>query len=265
MPAIGITANGLLTANEPIRTAPATAGSLVVGTVDLISTTSFISITDNADIFADGAVSLTATGGIQTAGEVTTSNDNVTYNSAVTLTGAVAINTSTGVGTITFNSTVDGSENLQLTAGTGNIDFNQSVGQITRLDQLRIVSVTDATFDEAVSAEAFLQNAGSGTTTFVRLLDTSTAPGVNITGTNLWVRTGITTAGNGVVTVLLSGTESNGVATFDNDADINSDGAVSITASTRMTTPPPTPRHLRSMPEQAEPCVLKERLAKLSR
>ncbi|NDD65758.1 MAG: hypothetical protein EBZ36_17550, partial [Acidobacteria bacterium] len=73
--AVAVTANGSLTADQPIRTSPASgAGSLAVGTVDLTSTTSVISITDNADIFADGAVSLSAAGGIQTAGEVTTSN-----------------------------------------------------------------------------------------------------------------------------------------------------------------------------------------------
>ncbi|MGV2341180.1 MAG UNVERIFIED_CONTAM: hypothetical protein LVR18_46735 [Planctomycetaceae bacterium] len=203
--AVAVTSNSALTANQPIRTSPATAGSLNLGTVTLVSTTSTMTMTDNADIYADGAVSMTAASGIQTAGEVNTSDDNVTYNSAVTLTGAVAIDTGLGAGTITFNATVNGSEDLTLTAGTGNIDFNQSVGQTTRLDQLRIVSVTDATFDAAVSAQNFLQNAGSATTTFTGRINTNNASGIDITGTNLVFNGGITTTSSGPLTASLTG------------------------------------------------------------
>ncbi|MFM8723652.1 MAG: hypothetical protein ACKON9_00850, partial [Planctomycetaceae bacterium] len=122
------------------------------------------------------------------------------------------------------------------TAGLGSINFNQSAGQTSRLNLLKIVSTADATFAAAVSAKAFVQQAGSGTTTFNGLLHTSTAAGVSITGTNLHVATGITTTNSGTVTILLTGTSPNGVAIFDNFAHINSDGAVSITASTQLTT-----------------------------
>ncbi|MFN5535273.1 MAG: hypothetical protein ACK5EN_07330, partial [Planctomyces sp.] len=234
---VSITANNAMTVNQNIRTSPvAGPGGLNIGTVTLSSTVSTISITDNGDIYADGAVSMTAPSGIQTAGEVTTSDDNVTFNSAVTLIGAVAIDTEFGAGTITFNATVNGSEDLTLTAGTGNIDFNQSVGQTARLDQLRIVSVTDATFDAAVSAQNVLQDAGTGTTTFVGLLDTTIPAGVNLTGTNLHVVTGINTVGTGVVTVNLAGIAPRGVAEFDNNADIFADGAVTVTTTTRIST-----------------------------
>ncbi|MFN9723400.1 MAG: beta strand repeat-containing protein, partial [Planctomyces sp.] len=234
---VSITANNAMTVNQNIRTSPvAGPGGLNIGTVTLSSTVSTISITDNGDIYADGAVSMTAPSGIQTAGEVTTSDDNVTFNSAVTLIGAVAIDTEFGAGTITFNATVNGSEDLTLTAGTGNIDFNQSVGQTARLDQLRIVSVTDATFDAAVSAQNVLQDAGTGTTTFVGLLDTTIPAGVNLTGTNLHVVTGINTVGTGVVTVNLAGITPGGVAEFDNNADIFADGAVTVTTTTRIST-----------------------------
>ncbi|MFO0249042.1 MAG: hypothetical protein ACK56X_07335, partial [Planctomyces sp.] len=67
-------------------------------------------------------------------------------------------------------------------------------------------------------------------------LHTSKLAGINITGTNLNVFTGITTIGGGTVTILLSGSSPSGVAVFNNNAQINSDGAVSITASTSMTT-----------------------------
>jgi hypothetical protein len=142
----------------------------------------------------------------------------VTWVSAVTLTGTVAIDTGSGVGNITFNQTVNGSEDLTITAGTGDIDFNQSVGQLIRLDQLRIVSATDVSFAAAVSAQNFLQDAGSGTTTFGGMLNTSLAAGVNLTGTNLRVVSGITTTGNGEVLIVLSGSIPNGEAVFENGA-----------------------------------------------
>ncbi|MFO0061176.1 MAG: hypothetical protein ACK57O_09900, partial [Planctomyces sp.] len=212
------------------------AGSLSVGTVLLQSLTSILSLTDNGDITSDGAVTLTAAGGIQSASEVTTSADDVTMTSALTLTGTVTIDTGSNAGSITFNQTVNGSQDLTLNAGLGNITFNQSVGQTNRLKLLKIVSTADATFAATASAEAFLQQAGSGTTTFAGPLHTSKLAGINITGTNLNVFTGITTIGGGTVTILLSGSSPSGVAVFNNNAQINSDGAVSITASTSMTT-----------------------------
>jgi hypothetical protein len=233
--AVAITANNGMTVNQNIRTSPvAGPGSLNLGTVTLTSTVSTISITDNGDIYADGVVSLTAGGGIQTAGEVTTSSDNITYNSAVTLTGAVDLTTGSNAGNITFNSTVDGSEDLTLTAGTGNIDFNQSVGQTTRLDQLRIISVTAATFDAAVSAQNFLQNAGSDTTTFTGRLNTNTASGINVTGTSLVFNGGITTTTAGPVTASLSSTALIGPSTtssISGPVTINTIGSITVASS----------------------------------
>jgi hypothetical protein len=59
--AISVIVSGPLTANQPVRTMPtAGAGSLNTGTVELQSLTATLSMTDNADIHADGTVTLTA-------------------------------------------------------------------------------------------------------------------------------------------------------------------------------------------------------------
>ncbi|MFM8475601.1 MAG: beta strand repeat-containing protein, partial [Planctomycetaceae bacterium] len=209
---ISIIVSGALVANQQIRTSPTSgAGSSNLGTVTLQSLASTLSLTDNADITADGPVSLTAATGISTAAEITTSNDAVTLNSDVLLTGAVEITNAAGSADITFHGTVNGTADLTLTAGTGDIDFNQSVGLTNRLGQLQIVSVADLTFDSTAAAQNFVQVAGSGTTTITGLLSTTIAAGVNLTGTNLRVSAGISTTGNGVVTVLLSGSAPNGV------------------------------------------------------
>ncbi|MFN5587814.1 MAG: beta strand repeat-containing protein, partial [Planctomyces sp.] len=153
-----------------------------------------------------------------------------------TLTGAVAISTGSGAGTIAFNNTLDGGHNLTLTAGTGNIDFAAPTGQFSPVAQLRITSVANATFNAAVSAGNFLQDAGTGTTTLLGILSTSQSPGVSITGNKLSLTAGITTSGGGPVTVVLSGTAPNGTAIIDNGAGISSDGAVSLTAPGGLTT-----------------------------
>ncbi|MFN9290153.1 MAG: hypothetical protein ACK6EB_18955, partial [Planctomyces sp.] len=126
-----------------------------------------------------------------------------------TLTGAVAISTGSGAGTIAFNNTLDGGHNLTLTAGTGNIDFAAPTGQSSPVAQLRITSVANATFNAAVSAGNFLQDAGTGTTTLLGILSTSQSPGVSITGNKLSLTAGITTSGGGPVTVVLSGSAPN--------------------------------------------------------
>src|SRR5205807_5960022 len=77
-----------------------------------ISESGTVTIGASGAISSDGAVSITATGGISTAGDVTTTNDNVTYASATTLTGPISVNTGAGAGDISFNSTVDGGQNL---------------------------------------------------------------------------------------------------------------------------------------------------------
>ncbi|MFN5199559.1 MAG: beta strand repeat-containing protein, partial [Planctomyces sp.] len=234
---ISIIVGGTLTADRNIRTTPiGGAGSQTAGTVTLESLSASLILTDNGDIFADGPVSLTAATTIQTAGEVTTSNDDLTFRSPVSLTGAVFIDTGSGIGNITFDQTVNGGNDLTLTAGTGNITFSAAVGQISRPATLRIVSVADASFSATVSVTRFVQDAGTGTTTLSGTLNTSDSAGVSIAGNKMRVGSGITTSGGGTVTVVLSGTAPSGAAIIDNGATINSDGAVSLTAPGGLTT-----------------------------
>ncbi|MFM7867158.1 MAG: hypothetical protein ACKPHU_23345, partial [Planctomycetaceae bacterium] len=55
--AVSVVATGSLSVDQPIRTSPVSdAGSLSVGTVLLQSLASTLTLTDNADISADGAV-----------------------------------------------------------------------------------------------------------------------------------------------------------------------------------------------------------------
>lgn len=220
--AAGVTMSGTdLAVNADITT----TGAGVV----TFNESSIITLIGAGDINSDGAVSMTATGGIYTAGDVATSNDNVTFVSAVTLTNSISVNTGTGAGNIAFNSIVEGTtsdtEDLTLTAGTGNVTFSSAVGAGTRLGDISVVSATNVTA-VAITAATLTQVAGTGTTTLNGAINTNQAGGVALTGTNLAVNAGITTTGTGGVTFVESGT-----VTIGSTGHISSDGAVSITGT----------------------------------
>jgi hypothetical protein len=190
-----------------------------------------IAVAAAGDILADGAVSLTATGGITTAGDVTTTDDNVTFASKTTLSGPVAVNTGAGAGNILFSSTIDGAQTLGLTAGTGSITFTGAVGGGTRLGAISIESATNVTAS-AITAASLSQAAGSGTTTLNGAVNTNATAGVSLTGTNLAVNAGITTTNSGTVTF----NQKSGTIAVAAAGDILADGAVSLTATGGITT-----------------------------
>ena len=122
------------------------------------------------DISADGAVSITGGGGISTAGDVTTTNDNVTYNSATVLTGSIVIDTATGgAETIQFSSTLNGTtdftEDLTITAGSGNINFVGVVGGAIDLGDVLINNAANVTASAAFNSDTLTQTTGTGLTT----------------------------------------------------------------------------------------------------
>jgi hypothetical protein len=200
-----------------------------------------IAVAAAGDILADGAVSLTATGGITTAGDVTTTDDNVTFASKTTLSGPVAVNTGAGAGDIKFQSTLDGAQTLGLTAGTGSVTFTGLVGDTTPLGAITINSAANVTAN-GIRAASLTQVAGSGTTTLngggftsapagTEAVRTSGAAGISLTGTNLAANGAMTTTNSGTVTFNQSGTIAVAAA-----GDILADGAVSLTATGGITT-----------------------------
>jgi len=154
------------------------------------------------DITADGAVSITAAGGISTAGDITTTDDNVTFKSATTLTGNVVISTDTAAGTVAFNSTLDSDavstpRTLAITAGTGNIDFDQAVGNTAALGAVTINSVATLDTDNVFKAASFTQTNAVATTGLTRFDGTVTLSGnFDFTGTALTLNAALGTSGN---------------------------------------------------------------------
>ena len=146
-------ASGGITTDGSITT---TGGGTVV-----MNTTGVLNIQSNADIVSDGLVSFTGGLGIQTAGNVTTTNDNVDYVSDTTLLADVVINTGAGSGSISFATTLNGTFNLDLTAGIGDISVG-NVGTGIPLGNVTIQSAQSTTFSGSFSsAQLNLVNPGT--------------------------------------------------------------------------------------------------------
>jgi filamentous hemagglutinin family protein len=163
-----------------------------------------LTIAAAADMSLDGQFNQDGSGAVSLLGDITTTADNIGFASAVTLGGAVALNSGAGVGTITFGNTLNGSHNLTLTAGSGNIDFDGIVGT-TRLGALDIVSATNVTADAGITAQSISQQSGAGLTTFTGALNTNGAAGIDLNGSAFTLANTLTTTGGGSVSITNSG------------------------------------------------------------
>ncbi|HBE33499.1 MAG TPA: filamentous hemagglutinin, partial [Cyanobacteria bacterium UBA11368] len=71
---------------------------------------------------------------------ITTDDQNITIGRSVLLANDVIISTGNGAGDITFFGTVDGTKQLRLDAGEGNVRFNAAAGFVTPLGSLEIIN-----------------------------------------------------------------------------------------------------------------------------
>jgi len=128
------------------------------------------------------ATSLTtdAGGSTELSSNVTTSG-NQTYNDRLQLTNKLTLNSSSSNGNITFGNTVDGTQDLTLTTGTGNITFNGAVGNTTPLGNLTVNSTGTTQFNSSVSALS-LTTPASGTTQLKGNVTTTGALGQSYQG-----------------------------------------------------------------------------------
>ncbi|NEP09316.1 MAG: CHAT domain-containing protein [Symploca sp. SIO2C1] len=115
---------------------------------------SSLSLTLNQPITADGSGNIliggTQTNIINLNSTVTTGTGDLTFESPVVLGAGIGALTTNG-GNITFNSTIDGNQLLNLNAGSGSIKLNQNVGEITPLTGLSLTG-GDITLNGFVTA-----------------------------------------------------------------------------------------------------------------
>ena len=149
--------------------------------VTFISGTSAIAVQGTTGIIGKGNASITLNGATNLNSGISTEKQNITINGNVLLGNNVELKTrATSGADITINGTVDGSKNLALDAGTGNIAFNGVVGNV-RLGDLTINSANDV-LAASITAASITQVAGGGTTTFNGKLDAT--GNINLAGNN---------------------------------------------------------------------------------
>ena len=103
--------------------------------------------TSGADIQLDNAFLQQGIGPVELAGKITTKNENITFTQPVTLIGNATLNTDTGPGNILFNNTVNGLHILTMSAGTGDIEMVDTVGNhLNPIHGLLIQSGRNVTF-----------------------------------------------------------------------------------------------------------------------
>ncbi|MEG4069274.1 filamentous hemagglutinin N-terminal domain-containing protein, partial [Microcoleus sp. Pol11C2] len=96
-------------------------------------------------------------------GNITTQSQDITINGNTLVGDSVLVsNGNSAGGNILFNNNIDGSGNLTLETGTGNIEVKGLIGDATLLGNLTVKSAGTTTFN-AVKASSFTTNAG-GTT-----------------------------------------------------------------------------------------------------
>jgi autotransporter-associated beta strand protein len=170
-----------------------------------------------------GNISLSAVEAIELNTDVTSTGGTVSFNSPVILTGT---SSATNNGAITFQSTVDGANDLTVNAGTGTTTFQAAVGSTTPIGDgvgaaLRIAGGA-ATFNGTVeTASGIVQDATAGLVTFnedvtVTGGDTASNFAGNVTLDGLTFQTidqdasftgsTLTLAGSGGVTLRVGGT-----------------------------------------------------------
>ncbi len=163
--------------------------------------TSPLTIGNGVTISLDGLFSQTGTGSVSIGGSITTTNDNISFASAVTLTNDVALNTGAGAGDITFSVNLNGAYGLTVAAGTGNINFSGTVGTLTPLTSLSILSGTNLTISKS-DVNGTFSSIVSGLTTISEGVITTAIGGITIHTDTFSIPGTLTTTNSGPITIV---------------------------------------------------------------
>jgi hypothetical protein len=154
----------------------------------------------------DGFFLQNGTGPVIYAGTLQTNNQSISFSSPITLNGDVTLNSGSGGGNITLSGAVDGAYVLTLAAGTGDILLSGIIGGTTPLASMTFSTAHNITAQNAISANAIVQSAGSGTSIFNGALATSTVNGIALIGSAFQFNNTVTTSNAGVFSLSNSGT-----------------------------------------------------------
>ncbi len=195
--------------------APIAAGGDVV-----IEHSGALVITAAGDLRIDGSFSERGLGVVATAGSIATNGNPIHFANPVTITGGIenrihfeTTASATPGAAITFDSQVNGAAAgaslLVLDAGSeGDIKFKSAVGRQTPLGEVIVVSARDVVTEAELVVSRLLQTAGTGTTDLQGsvMASSATAPAIALNTHDVIIEDRVATAGNGDVTITVSGT-----------------------------------------------------------
>lgn len=171
-----------------------TNGALGAIVINSGGTTLFNNTVNAASVTTDAA------GQAQLNGNVTTSGSQA-YNDPVSLLSGVTVDSSAGGGNISFGATLDGSQNLNVNTGSGNVLFVGAVGSGAMLGAVTIANANNVTAQSGFKAASLTQTAGTGTTELDATVTVSGAVGLALTTNAVKLKGPTITAGAGPVTV----------------------------------------------------------------
>ncbi|MEW6495585.1 MAG: CHAT domain-containing protein, partial [Cyanobacteriota bacterium] len=132
---ITLNAAGIITAGEiNAQSISSTGGNITLNAAGIITAGE---INARSISSTGGKIEFTANQNITTNRNIETNQNSITFNGQVNLGGNVSFTTS-GAGNITFNNTVDGNQNLEVSTGNGTVLFNDIVGDSTPLNNLSV-------------------------------------------------------------------------------------------------------------------------------
>jgi hypothetical protein len=158
-----------------------------------ITNSDTLTLANAADLTLDGSFTQNGTGAVTSGASISTTGDDITFATEVSLTENVTLTSSSSPlagdsgdsGDIIFTSNVQGNVLLTLAAGTGNIDFDGTVGAGTPLSGLQIASAANLTFDKTVAVDDEGLDIAAENVTFHGAVATTTGGSVSIANTAL--------------------------------------------------------------------------------
>jgi filamentous hemagglutinin family protein len=212
-----------------------------------ITNSGLLTLANGSQLTLDGAFTQNGAGDVSLGGTIATTEDAISFFSAILLTNPASLQTGAGVGNITLAGAIDGAFTLELLAGTGNINLQDTVGQITPIGGLTVQSANNIQLDsDAIHAGPFSIVSATGTTTFNGILEATT---ISIDGTVININNtfssttgaiGITNSGTltiaslSPITAATSFTQM-GAGTASTGSNISSTGLLSISSALTMT------------------------------
>ncbi|EDX78711.1 haemagglutination activity domain protein [Coleofasciculus chthonoplastes PCC 7420] len=197
-----ITSSGLGTGGNITLNA---ANSITSAQIDAISQTN-----------QGGEIQLTAPNTITLSGDITTNQNSLIFNGSVILADDISI-TLFGTGDITFDDTIDGTQNLTIETENGIIEFNDIIGGSTPLNNLIVQgNITDNPIGFNITA---INNI---------ITDNLTSPtGISFTSTRGQIKTGDLTSPAGISLTSNSGQIETGILDSSN---LNDGGDITLNA-----------------------------------